>query len=60
GAWPMTGMTALSDGTGTSARPERHGDHRDACPPGSSGVAPHDSPRRRGRDRPVGVRQRQC
>ncbi len=35
----MTGMTVPSDGTGTSARPEQHGDHRDACPPGSSGVA---------------------
>ena len=36
----MMGMTAPSDGTGTSARPERHGDHRDACPPTNSGVAP--------------------
>ena len=35
----MTGMTALSDGAGTSARAERPRDHQDACPPESSGVA---------------------
>lgn len=35
----MGGMIALSDGTGTSARSERPGDHRDASPVKSSGVA---------------------
>jgi hypothetical protein len=35
----MRGMTALSDGACTSARAEQSGDHREACSPGSSGVA---------------------
>lgn len=35
----MGGMTALSDGTGTSARSERPDDHRDAGPPRTSGMA---------------------
>ncbi len=36
----MSGMTALSDGAGTSARPEQPDDNRDVCSPGSRSVAP--------------------